>query len=169
MRARRGAGTLEGPSILGLLGWIAITAGAASIGGMAAANSREFYASLQRPEWAPPGSVFGPVWTVLYLTMAVAAWLVWRARSYVGARVAIGLFLVQLCLNILWTWLFFAWHQGALALADIVLLWVAVAMTINMFWRVRALAGALLVPYLAWVSFATALTYAVWKGNPGIL
>ena len=80
-----------------------------------------------------------------------------------------GLFLVQLCLNVLWTWLFFAWHQGALALADIVLLWVAVAMTINMFWRVRALAGALLVPYLAWVSFATALTYAVWRGNPGIL
>lgn len=169
LMVQNGAGSLRASSILGLVGWSAIAAGAAAIGGMAAANSREFYASLQRPEWAPPGSVFGPVWTVLYLTMAVAAWLVWRARSYVGARIAIGLFLVQLCLNVLWTWLFFAWHQGALALADVVLLWVAVAMTINMFWRVRALAGALLVPYLAWVSFATALTYAVWKGNPGIL
>ena len=169
MMARRGAGALQGSSILGLLGWIAITAAAAAAGSIAAANSREFYASLQRPAWAPPGWVFGPVWSVLYLLMAVAAWMVWQARNFVGARVALVLFLVQLALNALWTWFFFAWQQGGLAFVDVILVWVVVAMTLNMFWRVRPLAGALLVPYLAWVSFATALTYAVWKANPGIL
>jgi tryptophan-rich sensory protein len=113
--------------------------------------------------------VFGPVWSVLYLLMAIAAWMVWRARRFIGARVALVVYLVQLVLNALWTWLFFAWHQGALAFVGVVLLWVAVALTLNMFWRVRRLAGALLVPYLAWVSFATALTYSVWRANPGIL
>ena len=167
--AQGGAERAGGSTIPSLLGWIGITALAAAIGGAAAANSREFYAALQRPAWAPPGSVFGPVWSVLYLLMAIAAWMVWRARRFIGARVALVVYLVQLVLNALWTWLFFAWHQGALAFVGVVLLWVAVALTLNMFWRVRRLAGALLVPYLAWVSFATALTYAVWRGNPGML
>ena len=169
MRARHRAGTLEGPSILGLLGWIAITAAAAAVGSIAAVNSRDFYTNLQRPSWAPPQSVFGPVWSVLYLLMAIAAWLVWRARSFMGARVALALFLVQLCLNALWTWLFFAWHQGALAFVEVILLWIAVAMTMNLFRRVRPVASTLLIPYLAWVTFATALTYTVWRANPGIL
>jgi len=167
--AQGGAERAGGSTIPSLLGWIGITAFAAAIGGAAAANSREFYAALQRPTWAPPGSVFGPVWSVLYLLMAIAAWMVWRARRFIGARVALVVYLVQLVLNALWTWLFFAWHQGALAFVGVVLLWLAVAMTLNLFWRVRTLAGALLVPYLAWVSFATALTFAVWRGNPGIL
>lgn len=167
--AYRRRGMSSGTSILGLLGWIGITAAAAALGGIAASNSREFYESLQRPSWAPPGSVFGPVWTVLYLAMAVAAWMVWRARDFVGARVALLLFLVQLVLNALWTWLFFAWHQGALAFVEVILLWIAVAITMNLFRRVRPMAGTLLIPYLAWVSFATALTYAVWRMNPGIL
>ena len=167
--SRRGAEPVSAANTRGLLGWIAITALAAAVGGAAAANSREFYGALQRPAWAPPGSVFGPVWSVLYLMMAIAAWLVWRARRFVGARVALVLYVVQLVLNALWTWLFFAWHRGALAFAEVLLLWVAVSMTLNMFWRVRTLAGVLLVPYLAWVSFATALTYAVWRGNPGVL
>ena len=167
--AQRRAGLSKGASFLGLLGWIGITAAAAALGSAAAANSREFYEGLQRPSWAPPGSVFGPVWTVLYLAMAVAAWMVWRARNFIGARVALFLFLVQLLLNALWTWLFFAWHQGALAFIDVVLLWVAVAMTMNLFRRVRPMAGTLLIPYLAWVSFAAVLTYVLWKANPGVL
>ena len=167
--AQGGAERAGGSTIPSLLGWIGITALAAAIGGAAAANSREFYAALQRPTWAPPGSVFGPVWSVLYFLMAIAAWMVWRARRFIGARVALVVYLVQLALNALWTWLFFAWHRGALAFVGVVLLWVAVAMTLNLFWRVRTLAGALLVPYLAWVSFATALTYAVWRGTPGML
>ena len=169
MMAGRVMGGRRDPEVRGLLVWLAVTAVAAAIGSIAAANSREFYESLQRPDWAPPGSVFGPVWTVLYLAMAVAAWMVWKARNYVGARVALLAYVVQLALNALWTWLFFAWHQGALAFVGVVLLWIAVAITMNLFRRVRPVAGTLLIPYLAWVTFATALTYAVWKANPGVL
>ena len=169
MAERVVVGSRNDPQIRGLLGWIAITAVAAAIGSVAAANSREFYEGLQRPSWAPPGSVFGPVWTVLYLAMAVAAWMVWKARNYIGARVALLVYLIQLALNALWTWLFFAWHQGALAFVGVVLLWIAVAINMSLFRRVRPMAGTLMIPYLAWVSFATALTYAVWKANPGVL
>ncbi len=166
----RRQGTAPGSfDALGLLGWIAITAVAAAVGSAAAASSREFYAALQRPAWAPPGSVFAPVWAVLYLAMAVAAWMVWRDRHFVGARVALVLFVVQLALNALWTWLFFAWHQGALAFVEVLLLWLAVAVTTNLFRRVRPLAGTLLIPYLAWVTFAAALTYSIWRLNPGTL
>ena len=167
--AQRHAGVSPGVSVLGLIGWIAITALAAAIGSAAAVNSRVFYEALQRPAWAPPGSVFGPVWTVLYLAMAVAAWMVWKARHFVGARVALILFMVQLFLNALWTWLFFSWHQGALAFLEVILLWIAVAMTMNLFRRVRPMAGTLLIPYLGWVTFAAVLTYALWKANPGVL
>ena len=99
--------------------------------------------------------------------MAVAAWLVWRARGFAGAPVALGLFLVQLALNALWSWLFFAWREGAAALADIVILTVLVAIVAVAFWRVRPLAGALLVPYLAWLVYAAVLNYRVWQLNPG--
>jgi tryptophan-rich sensory protein len=98
--------------------------------------------------------------------MGIAAWLVWRADGFRAARGALTLFLVQLAPNALWSWLFFGWHRGALAFADILLLWVLIVVTLIAFWRVRALAGALLVPYLLWVSFASALNYAVWQLNP---
>lgn len=169
MMSQRRAGASTGSTILGLLGWVAITAVAAAMGSAAAGNSREFYETLQRPSWAPPASVFGPVWSVLYLLMAIAAWMVWQHRRFVGARVALRFYLVQLALNALWTWLFFAWHLGALAFVGVILLWIAVAMTMNVFRRVRPMAGTLLIPYLAWVTFAAALTYAVWKANPGAL
>ena len=109
------------------------------------------------------------MWTLLYAMMAVAAWLVWRTGGFRVHRTALALFLVQLAVNALWSWLFFAWHLGALAFADIVLLWVLIAATIVAFWRVRPLAGALLIPYLLWVSFAGALNWAVWQMNPAIL
>lgn len=109
------------------------------------------------------------MWSVLYLLMGIAAWLVWRERGFRGARAALWLFVVQLGANALWTWLFFAWRRGALAFGEILLLWLLIAATIVAFWRVRKLAGALLVPYLAWVSFATALTWAVWRMNSGVL
>jgi tryptophan-rich sensory protein len=159
----------DGPAIKGLIAWIGITAIGAAIGSIAAVHSQAFYESLHRPDWAPPASVFGPVWTVLYLAMGVAAWIVWRARDFVGARVALIAFVVQLALSALWTWLFFGWHQGALAFVEIILLWVAVAVTMNLFRRVRPVAGTLLIPYLAWVTFASALTYTMWKANPGAL
>ncbi len=142
---------------------------AAAIGGAASIRAGSFYLELARPEWAPPPGIFGPVWTVLYALMALAAWLVWRVGGFRAARSALTLFLVQLALNALWSWLFFAWQRGGLAFADILLLWVAIVATLIAFWRIRPLAGALLVPYLSWVSFASALNYSIWQLNPQVL
>jgi len=153
----------------GLLMWLAITIVAATLGGLASAVAGSFYAQLDRPDWAPPAAVFGPVWSVLYLMMSLAAWLVWRERGWRGAPVALALFCVQLVANALWTWLFFAWRLGLWSLVDIVVLWGLIIGTIFGFWRVRPLAALLLAPYLAWVSFAAALTLVVWRLNPRLL
>lgn len=155
--------------MLGLVGWLVITFLAAAVGGAASVNAGSFYTQLVLPGWAPPSSWFGPVWTVLYTLMGIAAWLVWRAAGFREAPGALTLFLVQLAPNALWSWLFFGWRRGALAFADILLLWILIVATVIAFWRVRVLAAALLVPYLLWVSFASALNYAVWKLNPQIL
>lgn len=153
----------------GLAVWLAVAFVAAALGGAASIEAGPFYAGLARPEWAPPAALFGPVWTVLYLLMGVAAWLVWRVGGFAAARTALTLFLVQLAFNALWSWLFFGWHLGALAFVDILLLWALIVATLIAFWRLRPLAGALLVPYLLWVSFAAALNYAVWRLNPQVL
>ena len=155
--------------ILGLLAWLIVSFIAAAIGGAASFQAGAFYAQLLRPDWAPPATIFGPVWTVLYVLMGISAWLVWRVGGFRAAKFALTLFLVQLAFNALWSWLFFDWHRGALAFADILLLWALIVATLVFFWRIRPLAGALLVPYLLWVSFATALNYAVWQHNPQIL
>jgi tryptophan-rich sensory protein len=171
----RGTSVRQGArSWLALVGWIALAGTAGAVGAVASLNAREFYGSLAKPAWAPPGWVFGPVWSTLYVLMGVAAWLVWRAVPASSAgrddrQRGLALFVAQLVLNALWTWLFFAWRRGALALGEIVLLWLAVAVTAWSFGRVRPLAAWLLVPYLGWVSFATALTWAVWQCNPGQL
>lgn len=156
-------------TIAGLVGWLGVCFAAAAVGAFASANAGNFYLLLTRPDWAPPGWLFGPVWSALYLMMGIAAWLVWRDRGFHRAGVALGLFLVQLAANALWTWLFFVWRLGALAFGEIVLLWVLIVCTIVAFWRIRPLAGALLLPYLAWVTFATGLTYAIWQRNPQLL
>lgn len=156
-------------NIIGFFAWLTLVIIAAALGGIANANAGNFYSQLDQPTWAPPGWLFGPVWSVLYLMMSVAAWLVWKTHGFRGARVALGLFLFQLALNSLWTWLFFAWHLGALSFAEIVALWISILATLISFWRLRPLAGALLIPYLAWVSFATVLAYAMWVRNPGLL
>jgi tryptophan-rich sensory protein len=155
--------------VAGLVAWLVASFVAAGIGAAAAIDAAPFYAQLVRPAWAPPASLFGPVWTALYLLMAIAAWLAWRVGGFRAARTALALFFVQLALNALWSWLFFAWHRGGLALADIVVLWAAIVATLLAFWRIRPLAGALLVPYLLWVGFATALNFAVWRFNPRLL
>ena len=156
-------------SILGLAGWLAVTFAAGAVGGIASARAPEFYASLERPAWAPPASLFGPVWSALYLLIGIAAWLVWRERGFGGAMTALLLFLLQLVLNAAWTWIFFAWRQGGIALGEIVALWIVIALTMMAFFRVRPLAGALMVPYLGWVTYAAALTTALWQRNPGLL
>lgn len=155
--------------LLGLAMWLLISFTAAAIGAFASANAGAFYQQLVRPEWAPPGWLFGPVWTVLYLLMGIAAWLVWRVQGFRRSSAALTLFLIQLAVNALWTWLFFVWHQGMLAFVEILILWTLIVGTMVAFWRVRPLAGALLFPYLLWVTLATALTYATWQLNPQVL
>jgi tryptophan-rich sensory protein len=152
-------------SLLGLIGWLLVVLVAAAVGALATRHARPFYAGLVRPTWAPPGWIFGPVWTALYLLMGVAAWLVWRTAGWAGAAGALSLFLGQLVCNASWSWFFFAWRRGALAFADIVLLLGLIIATLVAFARVQRLAAVLLLPYLAWVIFATALTRAIWRAN----
>lgn len=152
--------------LLGFAAWLTLCFTVAAIGSVASVQAGSFYAQLVRPAWAPPAEVFGPVWTVLYALMGIAAWLVWRVGGCRAARLALTLFIVQLAVNALWSWLFFGWRLGGLAFADIVLLWALLVATVIAFWQVRPLAGVLLAPYLLWVSFAAALNYAVWQLNP---
>lgn len=149
--------------------WIFVSFVAAALGGLASANAGGFYLELARPAWAPPSWLFGPVWTNLYILMGTAAWLVWRKGGWRGQNPALKLFLVQLALNALWTWLFFVWRLGAFALGEIVVLWFLILRTILVFRKVSPTAAWLLVPYLLWVGFAAALTYALWRGNPLLL
>ena len=155
--------------IIGLAGWLVICFAAAAIGAAASIQAGTFYAQIIRPDWAPPGALFGPVWTVLYTLMGISAWLVWRKGGYRTVLVALKLFFIQLAINALWSWLFFAWRLGAMAFVDIVLLLVLIVATIVAFWRYSRLAGALLVPYLLWVGFASVLNYSIWQLNPQIL
>lgn len=155
--------------ILGLVGWLVVSFAASAVGAVASIQAKSFYSQLTQPAWAPPPGIFGPVWTVLYTLMGVAAWMVWRSGGFRHNRQALTLFLLQLAFNALWSWLFFAWQRGAWALADVSVLWIFIVATIVSFWRVRPLAGALLVPYLLWVSFASALNYSVWQLNPQVL
>jgi len=162
-------GISKGKQFLGLLAWLGITFVAAGVGSAASMNAQTFYLNLARPEWAPPSSVFGPVWTVLYVLMAVAAWLVWRIDGFHTARKALTLFVIQLAINALWSWLFFGWQQGAAAFAGVLFLWALILATVIAFWRLRPLAGFLLIPYLLWVSFASVLNYVIWQLNPQVL
>ncbi len=155
--------------IIGLVAWLAVSFIAAAIGAAASIQASSFYTQLARPEWAPPSGVFGPVWTSLYTLMGIAAWLVWRVDGFRAACTALMLFLLQLAVNALWSWLFFGWRLGAMAFADVILLWGLIVATLVAFWRIKPLAGALLVPYLLWVSFAAVLNYTVWQLNPQIL
>lgn len=155
-----------------MIGGVLVTFGAtvvaAVIGGAASVSASEFYARLAKPTWAPPGAVFGPVWTVLYAMMATSAWLIYRSGSP-NTKALLALFLAQLCLNALWSWTFFKWESGAGSIATIVGLWLAIVLLVVGFWRVSPLAGMLLIPYLAWVTFAAVLNGTIWRMNPTLL
>ncbi|WP_111642154.1 TspO/MBR family protein [Marinimicrobium alkaliphilum] len=153
----------------GFFGWLALVFFAAAVGGGASVDAGSFYLDLNRPGWAPPPWLFGPVWTLLYIMMAFAAWMVWREKGFSGAPLALGLFVLQLGFNALWTWLFFVWQWGFGAFIEILLLWLLLVATTSAFARIKPVAGLLLLPYLAWVSFACALTWAIWQRNPGVL
>jgi translocator protein len=154
---------------LGLALWLCVAIATGGIGAIASVNAASFYGQLTQPAWAPPAWLFGPVWSVLYVLMGVSAWLVWRAHRFKGASAALALFALQLLANALWTWLFFAWQMGAVALGEIAILWLLIASTIFLFSRLQRLAAVLLVPYLAWVTFAAALNLSLWRLNPAVL
>ena len=152
---------------IGLVVAVAICFAAAGLGGLVTTPQIPgWYAALAKPTWNPPAWIFGPVWSLLYLMMAVAAWLVWRQAGIAGAKLPLGLFAVQLILNSLWSVLFFGLHSPGGAAAEILLLWAAILATLITFWQRSKLAGGLLVPYLAWVSFATVLNVTIWRLNP---
>jgi tryptophan-rich sensory protein len=151
----------------GLLGWLFAAFATGAVGAIASVDAAAFYAQLSKPSWAPPAWLFGPVWSTLYALMGVAAWLVWRSSGF--KAVALGLFGAQLAANALWSWLFFAWHRGALAAVEVLVLLALIVATVAAFWRNSRLAALLLVPYLLWVSLASVLTWAVWRSNPGLL
>lgn len=125
----------------------------------------EWYVKLNKPTWTPPNWVFGPVWSALYLMMGLAAWLVWRKVGWAGATTALALFGAQLALNALWSVLFFGMRSPGAGVAGIAVLWVMIVVTLVVFWGITPAAGALLLPYLAWVTFAAGLNWAVWRMN----
>jgi len=147
----------------GLAAWLAVSFVPAWFGTQF--TSPEWYQQLNQPGWAPPPALFGPVWTVLYALMGTAAWLVWLEGGFARASLPLSLFLVQLVPNAAWSWLFFGLRRMDLALIDIALLWLLIVATIVAFGKVRKLAGLMLLPYLAWVSFATALNLALLRLN----
>ncbi|MDR8394020.1 tryptophan-rich sensory protein [Aliifodinibius sp. S!AR15-10] len=148
---------------IGLIGWILVSFLAGLVG--AIVEPGVWYEMLNKPAWTPPNWVFPVVWPILYLCMGVAAWLVWKKAGFDQARDALTLFLVQLALNGLWSWVFFGWHQIGTALANIMLLWIIILFTTLAF-RIQS-KGAfwLMVPYLVWVGYATALNFSIWNLN----
>ena len=155
--------------IAGLIGWLGASYLTSAIGAVASINARTFYAEVIRPDWAPPGWLFGPVWITLYTLMGLAAWLVWRQAGFRAARVALTLFLVQLVINAAWSWFFFGWRMGLAAFVDILVLLALIAAMLAAFWRKSRVAAAMIVPYLLWVGFAAGLNYSVWQLNPQLL
>ena len=148
---------------LALVGWLVLCF-AASITSVFVSTTG-WYAGLHKPSWNPPGWIFGPAWTLFYVLMAVAAWLVWREGGWKRQLLPLGLFLLQWLLNALWMPLFLGLHRSSLAFVEIISLWLVLAATLRSFWQVRKTAGVLLVPYLAWVTFAAMLNFTIWRLN----
>lgn len=150
-------------NLAGFIVFFLMTLAAARFG--AQFGTGEWYAAIEKPSWTPPNWVFGPVWIILYLIMPIPAWLVWRERARALVWPALAVYTLQLVLNALWSMFFFGWNRIGLALVDILALEALILATVILFWRIRPLAGALLLPYLAWVGFASALNFEIWRLN----
>lgn len=168
---------------MSLAAWLAACYAASALGAVATRNAESFYNQLSLPWWAPSAGVFGPVWTMLYALMGIAAWMVWRERradtrhhtlqdtAHNDAEVmsALKLFGAQLAVNAIWSWVFFGWHQGALALFTILVLLALVVVVTIRFYRINQMAGMVLTPYVAWLAYATCLAFVAWRRNPQLL
>jgi tryptophan-rich sensory protein len=153
-------------SVIGLVAWIGLCLLVGWGGSVFTARSvGDWYAGLNKPSWTPPGAVFAPVWTALYVMMGVAAWLVWRRGGLTAVAVPLVLFGIQLALNVAWSAIFFGLRQPGWAFVEIVALWALILATVIAFRRISPTAGYLLLPYLAWVTFAAALNLAIWRAN----
>ncbi len=151
---------------LALIFWIGLCFGVAAVGGRwTTPEIPSWYQTLERPSFAPPNWIFGPVWSVLYLLMALAAWRVGLAEASPLRLWALALFVVQLALNLAWSWIFFHQHAIGAALVEIVVLWAAIGATTLLFARVAPVAAWMMAPYWAWVTFATVLNAAYWRLN----
>lgn len=150
--------------VLGLAAWLLASLAAGGIGSRFMPDA--WYASLAKPSWTPPDAVFAPVWTALYVLMGVAAWTIWRRAGFRGSPVGLPLFAAQLALNALWPYLFFGLHRPGLAYLEILILWAVILGVTAIFWRESRAAGFLMLPYLAWVGFASCLNLAIWRLNP---
>ena len=155
---------MEPSSLFALLAFVAACFLAAIPG--AVFRPGRWYERLVKPRWRPPNWLFAPIWTVLYLTIAVSGWLVWGEAGIAGAALPLAIFALQLVLNAAWMPLFFGLHRPDLAFLEIMVLWLSILATIALFYPIHSGAALLLVPYLAWVSFAAALNFAVWRLNP---
>lgn len=154
------------PDWAGLVVCLVICLGAGGLGAMATTPQIDgWYRTITKPAGNPPNQVFGPVWSTLFVMIAIAAWLVWKPAGFKDARVPLSLFGVQLVLNVGWSWIFFGLHQPGWAFVEIVILWMAILMTTIASARRSKAAGWLLVPYLAWVSFAGVLNFSIWRLN----
>ena len=153
-------------SLFGLACWLLASFATGGVGAIASVSAASFYGVLMQPAWAPPAWLFGPVWTTLYVLMGIAAWLVWREHGFGKAGIALRFYIAQLLANALWSWLFFAWHLGAISVVEIIVLWLLIGSTLLTFWKLHKVAALMLVPYLVWVSFAAALNIALWRLNP---
>lgn len=149
--------------ILGLLGWLALCLVAGWFGSQFEPGT--WYQGLEKPSFNPPSSVFAPVWIMLYLAMATAAWRIWRRFGFSGARIALTLFLIQIVLNAMWSWIFFGLHRIGIAFAELLVLWIVILTTTAAFWQKDKVAGILMVPYAAWVTFAAVLNFSIWQLN----
>lgn len=149
--------------VFGLIIWIIICFVPAVIGSQFGPG--DWYQSLAKPNWNPPNWIFGPVWTLLYLFMGISVWIIWKDYGLRTAAIPIGFFIAQLILNALWSWFFFGLENVGLAFIDIIALWTLILITMIMFWKLNTWSGVLLVPYIAWVSFATVLNYNIWQLN----
>ncbi len=154
--------------VTALILFMVLCFGAAWIGSHFTSTSLgTWYVHLEKPSWTPSGRTIGLIWTALYFMMALAAWLVWRSGPSQAAIPALALFFVQLALNVVWSALFFGLRSPEWASLEIVLLWLAIAATTIAFFRVNLTAGALMIPYLVWVSFASYLCVTIWRLNAG--
>jgi translocator protein len=153
-------------SWLSLVPFVAVCFAAGGVGSVATSRSLgDWYLQLKKPEWNPPNWVFAPVWTVLYVLMALSAWMVWRQEGWTGARAPLALFFIQLAANCAWSLIFFAMHAIGSAFVEICFLLTMIFATTVAFYSISFLAAWLLIPYIAWVSFASYLNFRIWQMN----